>query len=100
MANDLTALKASHEGKLPAYAFPGGYPVIYIASDGEVFCAPCANGENGSDARIANGPDDVPSDGWLLIGFDVFYEGPDEHCAHCGKAIASAYGDPAAKKEG
>ena len=37
-------------GKLPAYAWPGGYPIIYIAGDGGIFCPACANGENGSDA--------------------------------------------------
>lgn len=25
-------------GKLPAYAWPGGYPIFYIASDNGVLC--------------------------------------------------------------
>ena len=63
-------------GKLPAYAWPGGYPIIYITKDGETLCAACAS--------VA---DDVE-------GADVFYEGAPEECAECCTTIESAYGDP------
>lgn len=90
----LEKLKADNGGTLPAFAWPGGYQMIYVASDGGVFCPDCANGKNGSDARLSDGPDDAPHDGWLLEGYDVFYEGPDEYCAHCNAVIESVYGDP------
>lgn len=87
------------KGRLPAFAWPGGYPIIYVTSDGEVMCADCASGENGSQARTVNGPDDNPRDGWFVNAYDVYYEGPPEHCVHCGTEIESAYGDPDAPEE-
>ena len=37
-------------GTLPAYAWPGGYPIYYVLADGETLCPACANRENGSIA--------------------------------------------------
>jgi hypothetical protein len=78
------------DGRLPAYAWPGGYPIIYIVADGEVLCPDCANGENGSEADL----DRTDDPGWHLVGFEVYYEGAAEHCAHCNTEMESAYGDP------
>ena len=92
MRPPLDAIRTA-DGKLPAYAWPGGYPIIYIAADGGVFCPACANGENDSDATTD--PSDCPDDAqWVIDGWDVFYEGAPEHCSHCGAEIPSAYGDP------
>jgi hypothetical protein len=92
----LTALRENEgHGKLIKYAWPGGYPVFYLTADGAMLCPDCANGENGSEARTCDGPDDSPWDRqWKIVAGDVYWEGPDEPCAHCGAAIASAYGDP------
>jgi len=87
------------DGKLPAFAWPGGYPIVYVMSDGETMCPACANGENGSLARTEDGPDDMPRDGWRIEGYDVHYEGPPEICCHCNAEIESAYGDPDAAEE-
>ena len=76
-------------GKLDAYAWPGGYPLIYMCADGDVLCPACANGENGSEASELP---DTPRD-WRLIDVDVHWEGPPEQCAHCGAQIESAYGE-------
>jgi hypothetical protein len=72
----------------PAYAWPGGYPIVYVMNDGEVLCADCMNGQ---DESVHFGGE---SDDWQVIGADVFYEGADDNCAHCGQTIESAYGDP------
>lgn len=93
MGMKLTKLKAEF-GELPTCAWPGCYPILYIATDGGTFCADCANGKNESDARLTDGPNDAPHDGWRLEGYEVFFEGPSEFCVHCGAEIASAYGDP------
>ena len=69
------------QGKLPAFAWPGGYPVIYITRDGDVICPDCAN-------------DDSVNQDQAPIAFDVFYEGSPQACADCGTPIESAYGDP------
>jgi hypothetical protein len=77
-----------NDAPLPAFAWPGGYPVIYLTNEGDVFCAACANGENGSDVRIQDDPQ------WNVTGAQVFHEGAPEQCAHCSAEIESAYGDP------
>ena len=76
-------------GKLPAYAWPGGYPILYLFEDMGVCCPACANGDNGSDATT-----DGNDSQWNLVAYDVHWEGPAEHCSHCSAEIGSAYGDP------
>lgn len=85
-------MKATRDetGKFPSYAWPGGYPIVYITDDAETLCADCANGESGSEATDH---DDAPH-GWRVIGCDVHYEGEPETCAHCGTEVESAYGVP------
>jgi len=91
MQTELAALVK--DGKLPAYAWPGGYPILYLFSNGEVCCPSCASGENGSEARI-DSDDMLAVDDWTLVGYFVHYEGPGEYCAHCNAVTDSAYGDP------
>jgi hypothetical protein len=67
-------------GKLPAYAWPGGYPITYLTRDGLEICPNCANQEETSDP-VTDG--------------DVYWEGPTITCDDCGREIESAYGDPA-----
>jgi hypothetical protein len=80
----------AHDGTLASFAWPGGYPIIYIADDGGVFCPDCANGKNGSDASF----DAEPGSGWRIEAGDIFYEGAPITCDHCATTIESAYGDP------
>jgi len=74
------------DGKYPAYAWPGGYPMYYLTSKGAVLCPTCAND-----------PDTVdPAGGETLVAADVYWEGPLRSfvCEGCDRAIESAYGDP------
>ena len=63
-------------GTLPAFAFPGGYPIIYYTKDGCCICPACAN---------------RPCDD-TVIGQTVFWEGDDMQCDDCGAPLESAYG--------
>jgi hypothetical protein len=74
------------------YAWPGGYPLIVVMSDGGVLCCNCARTEFKLIARATRDGD--ASSGWCAMGVDVHYEGPPEVCVHCGVFIESAYGDP------
>lgn len=76
-------------GNFPAYAWPGGYPIVYVMADGETICADCANGGSGSIAAV-----DHEEKEWRIIGCNVHWEGEPETCAHCGKQVESAYGEP------
>lgn len=70
---------AAPDGRLPAVAWPGAYPMTYLTQDGLTICPSCANDPDVSDPPIAG---------------DVYWEGAPIACEDCGKAIASAYGDP------
>jgi hypothetical protein len=82
------------DGNLPSFVWPGGYPILYVLGDGESLCPDCANGANGSEA--SDDPDKQTD--WRIEGLSVFYEGAPEYCAHCGKTMESAYGDPEAEQ--
>lgn len=76
------------DGVLSAFAWPGGYPYVYIMKDGGCICAACANGKNGSEASPEN---EDPQ--WQIIGAQVHWEGEPEICDHCGAETESAYGE-------
>lgn len=73
------------KGELPAYAWPGGYPIIYLDKENSVLCAKCAT-------KSLNDPDEVSQ--FKPVAYDVFYEGAADQCAQCNVTIESAYGDP------
>lgn len=82
----LSPINGSDQG-YPAWAWPGGYPIFYLAADSGVLCPDCANNENGSEAHPEN---DDPA--WKLIGCDIHWEGDPLVCDHCCTDIESAYG--------
>lgn len=82
-SKEIRKLAEQNGGELPAYAWPGGYPVVYVCTDGEEICPACAN----------SGDESLE-----IVGFEVFYEGPMFYCA-CGTGIESAYGDPDAEEQ-
>jgi hypothetical protein len=69
------------DGTLPAYAWPGGYPVFYLATDNGVLCPKCAN-------EYVPGRD---NDAQLMpVAFGVNWEDPNLFCEHCNTRIESA----------
>jgi len=74
-------------GRLPAWVWPGGYPIVYALEDGGHLCPQCANGVNDSDASLDN---DDPQ--WNIIGAYIHWEGKPMRCDHCNAEIESAYG--------
>lgn len=72
------------DGSLPAFAWPGGYPIYYLDSDNSVLCAKCATECLKPDTN----------DNMKPIACDVYYEGPTMQCDECNADIESAYGDP------
>ena len=75
----LAQLRASTcDGTLPAYEWPGGYPMEYVTEDGLEVCPTCANTPDTSDPVIAG---------------EVYWEGPPFPCDDCGRLIESAYGE-------
>lgn len=80
----LTRLRDERTGEIPHFAWPGGYPIAYIADDGGVFCGKCANGQDGSNASETADP----GSGWRMVGYDVLEGSREDHgdviCDHCG----------------
>jgi len=83
----------NQDGSLPAYAWPGGYPLYYICQDGGTLCPACANGGNGSIAYISNSSDGIDDAQWHIVGQDVNYEDNLLFCGHCNAQIEAAYVD-------
>ena len=73
------------DGKLPAYAWPGGYPIVYMAEDNGILCPKCAN---------EYVPERDNQDQLRAVAYFVHYEGPAEQCENCNVLIESAYGEP------
>jgi hypothetical protein len=84
MRRSFDGIRETNGGKLPAYAWPGFYPIIYYSAEGYVFCPGCADQED------AEPP---------ITVYDVHWEGPPEYCDGCGKELESAYGDPDADED-
>lgn len=82
------------DGKYPAYAWPGGYPLLYICADGGVLCSACANGLNGSLASS-----EADENQWRIEGSEIYLEGDPEPCTHCGVVIHPAYEDEEEEEE-
>lgn len=71
------------------YAWPGGYPVYTVLSDGELLCAKCARSEFRQIVRATKAQ---LRDGWQAAGAEILWEG-SENCAHCNEVLPSAYGE-------
>ena len=68
------------------YAWPGGYPLVLVLTDGAVLCPTCVTAEWGS---ISWGTRHYLRNGWEAAGLDIL-EAPDAEviCDHCGTTIA------------
>ncbi len=83
----------NEDGSLPAYAWPGGYPLYYICQDGGTLCPACANGGNGSLAYTDKSPDGIDDSQWKVVGQEVNYEDDSLFCDHCNAQVEAAYVD-------
>lgn len=72
------------------WAWPGGYPVYFVMSDGEALSFKAAR-EN--RRLILEAIRDQDSSGWRVIGADINWEDTSLYCADSGERIPSAYGE-------
>ena len=72
------------------YAWPGGYPMYIVMSDGEALSTQSAR-ENW--ASIVHSTLTGSRDGWAAAGAEINWEDNELCCAHSGEAIESAYGE-------
>ena len=72
------------------YAWPGGYPMYAILSDGEALCGKCAKDEY---ERLSQVERDCPDDDqWRINALSINWEDTELTCAHCSDLVESAYG--------
>lgn len=69
------------------WAWPGGYPIYFVTSDGEALSFEAAKAER---RNIAWSIGTNQNDGWRVIASDINWEG-EITCAHTGKPIEAAY---------
>lgn len=72
------------------YAWPGGYQMYLLMSDGEALCFQCGRSEIYWITRSIR---DRSKDGWRVVACDINWEDDDMYCAHCNERIPSAYGN-------
>ena len=70
------------------YAWPGGYPLYFITSDGAALSFTAARDEY---RLIVLSSQEKAGDGWQIVACDVNYEDSDLVCDHTGQPIESAY---------
>jgi len=73
------------------YAWPGGYPLYFVASDGEALSFDAVK-ENYREVLYAMKHFGDFS-GWNIVGYDINWEDDNLTCAHTGDKIESAYGE-------
>lgn len=72
------------------YAWPGGYPLYFIMSDGEALSFKAVE-ENACLIRDAIIQKD--NSGWRVVSIEVNYEDDELYCSHSGDKIECAYGE-------
>ena len=71
-----------------ASAWPGGYPLFFITSDGAALSFETARAEF---RLVADAIRERDSSGWRIVATDINYEDSSLICDHSGARIESAY---------
>lgn len=70
-----------------AYAWPGGYQLALVTTDGGMLCPACVKAEY---HQIAWSHRNNVSDGWQPACYTVLYDGETlEQCDHCNAILAT-----------
>lgn len=87
----MKALQAAKTVARDVYAWPGGYPLFVITTDGGALCPACVKSEwrHIVSASLSN---DTRS-GWHPAGAEINWEDQNLICDHCSGTIQSAYGN-------
>jgi hypothetical protein len=72
------------------FAWPGGYPLYFITSDGAALSWQSARYNR---RRILESIASQVNDGWRVVGVDVNWEDPALYCDDTGERIPSAYAE-------
>jgi len=81
------AIPRDDDGRLSAFAWPGGYSINYLTADGGILCATCARS---ADSRGLT--TDAHDPQWFIVGPFIHWEGEPLYCDDCYAALESEYG--------
>lgn len=70
------------------FAWPGGYQMFLITSDGGALSFASAKENAG---QVLDSIGSGSNDGWRVVGCDINYEDTDLYCDHSGESIPAAY---------
>ncbi len=87
---NLKDLRAAKQVARDKYAWPGGYPMFLVMSDGGCLCPDCV--KRGWRSIVAASLRGL-RDGWKPEDADINYEDTELFCDHCSKQIEAAYTD-------
>jgi hypothetical protein len=73
------------------YAWPGGYPMYFLADDGETLSFEAVRQEW---RQVVYSHLHDLRDGWHIEGCGINWEDGDMICAHTNERIESAYAEP------
>jgi hypothetical protein len=74
------------------YAWPGGYPLYFVTSDGGALSFEAVR-DNWREIASAHIRRDETC-GWHIAGYEINWEDSDLLCDHTGERIESAYAEP------
>ena len=86
----MNSIKSVQQFYRNPYAWPGGYPLFAITTDGGCLCHKCVKDNY---RIIRESQRDDSRDGWQVDAVDVNWESTDLYCDNCDQAIESAYGE-------
>lgn len=72
------------------YAWPGGYQLALVTTDGGLLCPDCVTEEWASIGRAHQWQ---INDGWRPACLSILYDGESsEYCSHCGRQLTEQEG--------
>jgi len=89
----MSPLQAAKHVARHKYAWPGGYPLFVITTDGGCLCPDCVKS---NWREIVSATLSRHNSGWQAAAADINYEDPALFCDHCGNRIESAYAEEGA----
>lgn len=88
MTTQSRSLRLADQLAANPYAWPGGYPLFAVTSDGAALCKRCCAAEREAIGTTTG------SDGWCVVAVAANWEDPALFCDHCSDRIESAYAEP------
>ena len=86
-----TTLENIDQAVAAPYAWPGGYPTLFVMQDGGTICPQCAQD---NIALIKEAMIDGWDDQWIVVAQEIVYENAEGlYCDNCDGIHEAAYGD-------